>query len=254
MARDYVPASSDRIVAVCASLHGLTACTIACWAKFDTSSPAANQYMLSFPSVSSGNHGIDLYITSAGKVTCAVSDGIGGSSVGVAVITIPDTTNWHFCCVKMSTSGSTVTVTLTVNSSTATDTYTSSSGVGHGSSEINIGRFGTFGGHFDGKIAECAAWNVALSAAEIASLAAKASPLLIRPSALKTYVPVLGYVTDEPNWAGTRLTSYSSTAASQVAHPPIVRIPAAIYAEFAAAAASGVAPRAWHHLRNLHAA
>jgi hypothetical protein len=55
----------------------------------------------------------------------------------------------------------------------------------------------TLGLHWNGKIAECAIWNVALGAAEIAALAKGFSPLLIRPTSLVAYWPLIGRTSPE---------------------------------------------------------
>lgn len=46
---------------------------------------------------------------------------------------------------------------------------------------------------FSGSIAHPAVWNVALSAVDIGALASGASPLMVRPDALKNYWPLLNY-------------------------------------------------------------
>lgn len=56
---------------------------------------------------------------------------------------------------------------------------------------------------FNGRIAHCAIWNVVLTAEEQISLSRGFSPLLIRPSALKMYVPVIGNASPEPDVRGS---------------------------------------------------
>ena len=58
-----------------------------------------------------------------------------------------------------------------------------------------IGKRLMFGGDdffFSGRIAEAAIWSAALDAAEVAALAKGFSPLLIRPTSLAAYWPLLG--------------------------------------------------------------
>ena len=104
---------------------------------------------------------------------------------------------------------------------------------------------------FNGKLAEGAAWNVELTSAERQMLADGVSPLLVRPGSLRYYMPhVVAGVTR--GYFGNAITEAGTVTTS--AHPRTIYPPNVIAVEFAAAAASGVAPRAWHHLRNMHAA
>ena len=72
--------------------------------------------------------------------------------------------------------------------------------------EFRVGRRwdseGTAAAHLDGRMAHIGIWNVVLSAAEVAALAAGVSPLRIRPSALVAYWPLWGNSSPEPDWAG----------------------------------------------------
>lgn len=52
-------------------------------------------------------------------------------------------------------------------------------------------------GYFNGRIAEVGIWNVALTAAEVASLARGVSPLLVRPGSLFAYWPLIGRVSPD---------------------------------------------------------
>lgn len=74
---------------------------------------------------------------------------------------------------------------------------------------------------FPGSMAEWAAWNVALSADEMAMLSTGVRPWKIRPAALIAYWPLLGRATNEEDWAGsfTMVPSGSPTVAD---HPLII--------------------------------
>ena len=71
------------------------------------------------------------------------------------------------------------------------------------------------GKYWEGKIAECAAYSVILTAAEIQQLAAGASPLFIRPASLIGYWPLGGLYTDGTNdiLGNYNLTAYNTPAA-----------------------------------------
>ena len=74
---------------------------------------------------------------------------------------------------------------------------------------------------FDGDIAECAVWDVALSAADVASLGAGVSPLLVRPDSLIFYAPLHGEASTDDEIdivGGITITEFNSPAVSD--HPP----------------------------------
>lgn len=73
-------------------------------------------------------------------------------------------------------------------------------------------------GYTDGMIAEVAIWNVALTAAEAASLAKGASPLMIRPDALVFYDPMVRNLTRD-YVGGLTLTNSGATVG---VHPRII--------------------------------
>lgn len=74
---------------------------------------------------------------------------------------------------------------------------------------------------WDGDIAEAAVYNVALSDADIAMLAAGYSPLMVRPDALVAYWPVVGKNSPETDIVGAYGLTLTGTSASE--HPRIIR-------------------------------
>lgn len=79
--------------------------------------------------------------------------------------------------------------------------------------------FTTVGLFWSGRIAEFGVWDVALTDAEIASLAAGAKPIRVRPASLRAYVPLAGEASPEINFIGTAATL--TNAPTAVAHPRI---------------------------------
>lgn len=97
---------------------------------------------------------------------------------------------------------------------------------------------GTLGSFFDGRLAEVGVWNVALSDEEVASLATGVSPLLVRPHALVSYVPVFGRASPEVDMV--RADTLTVTGTAPVApHPPIAFPTAPRIARIPAAAPGG---------------
>lgn len=91
-----------------------------------------------------------------------------------------------------------------------------------------VGQF-EYGGGFiysDCSIAECAIWNVALNADEVASLARGFSPMMVRPASLAWYLPIMGRVSPEPDLkAGNNAAIIPGTT---IEHPRMI-YPAAPY-------------------------
>lgn len=62
--------------------------------------------------------------------------------------------------------------------------------------------------HWNGRIAEAAIWNAALTDLEVAAVGAGAPPFLIRPMSLRAYWPLLN---DDKDWCGNYdMTPYNS--------------------------------------------
>lgn len=78
------------------------------------------------------------------------------------------------------------------------------------------------GKYWEGKVGECAAYSVVLSAGEIAQLAAGVSPLFIQPDKLIGYWPLGGLYTDEVNdiLGSYNLTAYNTPTTFQ--HPKAI--------------------------------
>lgn len=90
--------------------------------------------------------------------------------------------------------------------------------------------------YFEGSIAEVGIWNVVLTAAEWTALAARYSPLFIRPKSLVAYCPLIRGSTDLIGGVSWETQGTPTTSA----HPRIIR-PSAQILQFPAAAA-GAAP------------
>jgi hypothetical protein len=106
--------------------------------------------------------------------------------------------------------GGAVSSTTTINPSASTFNTT------------NIGCFNNSSGraqYFGGLIAEAGIWSVALTLAEIQSLAKGVSPLMIRPASLIAYWPLIGQTSPEIDLRGR----YEMTVSGAVAgdHPRV---------------------------------
>lgn len=94
-----------------------------------------------------------------------------------------------------------------------------------GSDRISIGKVAesapAASEYFTGDIAEVGVWDVALTDAEIASLAKGVTPPNIRPANLVFYAPLVGKHSPEPDLVGGLSLTLSGTSAS--AHPRVFR-------------------------------
>lgn len=74
---------------------------------------------------------------------------------------------------------------------------------------------------YTGDAAEIGIWNVALDAAEIAALAAGVCPLLVRPTSLVSYWPIIGQYSPEIDMKGGYGLTVTGTSTAN--HPRIYR-------------------------------
>lgn len=91
-----------------------------------------------------------------------------------------------------------------------------------------------FNESFGGSMAEVAAWTVALSASDVASLYSGISPSLVRRDKLKIYTPLRGDSSPEPDLATgsgwTLVNSPTKTTHPRMLAPAGVRVPRAVLA------------------------
>ena len=103
--------------------------------------------------------------------------------------------------------------------------------------------------YVSGSVAETAIWNVALTDAEVAELAAGLCPLFVRPGALVAYYPLGGIYDandgDHDIVGGYNMTAYNTP--STAGHPPKMKYPASPMVIVASAAVAGIIPQIMHH-------
>lgn len=126
---------------------------------------------------------------------------------------------WHHIAVQPGNSPG-ATARLYVDGTLRGTATVGANGVDGTASPYKIGKIGdTFWSPYAGDLAEFANWSVVLTADEIASLAKRASPLLIRPSALVGYTPMVRDVFDVRGVNGA--PTLTGTAVAE--HPPVIR-------------------------------
>lgn len=220
MARNFVSASNQylSVASVPVSAYPLT---MACW--FYSTSATANQTLVTIGTVGSANHYFSLYLdgTATGD---PVAFNTRTTSAGEVLTTSGYATDtWqHACGVGISNTSRAVFVNGG-SKGTATSNRTPS-----GVDSVYIGRRHTAAGgqnYMVGRIAEIAIWNVALSDVEVALLANRISPLMIKPKSLVAYWPLMGIGSPEPDYSsGVRnLTLNGDTPSTQADHAPVMQ-------------------------------
>lgn len=211
MARTFVSASSQFLTAGASLPVTATPLSIGAWIKPGAAS--AFRTIVALGSSSAGvPHYFDLYhaVVSSEQVRFEQYD---GTTAGRAVTTAAVTGGvWQHVLGVMASNSSRACYLNGGNKGTDTTTV--------GSPTLNVFEIGSlsFGGprqdYYNGDIAEVAIWNAALSDGEAVALAAGCSPLLIRPTSLRFYAPLLGaYPAEIDLMGGLALTVSGPTAA-----------------------------------------
>lgn len=219
-----------------------TPVTIACWAK--TSITGSTQIMGGlYTSGSAFNrNAFNLVVGSTNVVSAIAGGGTGGNSASSST-SISANTWFHACGVWTSATSRAAFLngggkgTDTVSQTPAGINRTSI-GVGDGSSAST-----PFAPAGTGDIAEYAIWNVALTDAEVASLADGIHPFLVRPSALVAYYPLSGRYSPEINLESNSAIMTMQGTLTQSAHPRIFMPRRAFERRMVYAAGGGPPPR-----------
>lgn len=205
-ARTFVIASSQKLSDATA-IVAAAPLTLSCW--FNTTNAALDQAVMTVADTASNDNFFVMYINGgttswrAQTTSAAASD---NSNVG----TVSNNTWHHGAGVWASTTSRTAYLDGTAGTTNTTSVSPASlDTVSVGNIERAAPTF-----YFGGRIAECGAWNAALTADEITMLSLAAKPTMVRPQNLIDYWPLYGQDTDEDDWirAGSTLTVTGATA------------------------------------------
>lgn len=189
MAYDFVAASSQRILSN-ASFSGLGyPITLSCWLRPDLTGTLRIAFSVTHPTLGTAlSLGQD-----ASNYLIAEGNYGGTTGTSQSSSTLSTGTWYHVAGIFNGNASRTVYVdgiAGTTNTTAITTANYSRPTVG------TRNRAGTFGAYFDGKVAECAVWTVALNDDEIVSLARGFRASLIRPLSLRYYAALAGNSND----------------------------------------------------------
>lgn len=191
--------------------------TMACWVKPTTLSGTSAAYALA-SLFGAFAHVLYIAYDGTGRVIFRIRAGSGASTVEFATSTLLTGNNWHHVCGVAASSTSRAIFlngggkgTDTTNRAPTLASF--SAGVVDAGSPMNSADL----------LAEVGLWNIALSDAEVAKLAAGMSPLKMHPEALVGYWPLLGDASPERNLlSNTSILSVQGSLSAAV-HPRIFR-------------------------------
>ncbi len=212
MARLFARASSMKLQKVGAILTAAPM-TLCCWFRLASNSLTDNLLGMW---AAADSQSFNLEISNTNKIVNKIRDGVAGTIRATGATTITNGIWYHGCAVYTSATDRAV----YLNGASEATSVTSVTPAGLDTSGVGVLN-GT--GFFDGRIADAAIWNAALSANEIAALAAGVSPLRIRRLSLAAFWPLYGYQSPEQDLVGANsLTLTNSPTAA--GGPPSIRI------------------------------
>jgi len=212
VARAFVAASSQQLFNASTPVSGVPL-SMACWYRTTTGAWKGLIDLANSAGGSTGEVGLGLTATGttigANRVVAEINGGVGGTSA-VSSSSYSQANAWEHAAAVFASNTSRAAYLNGGNKGTATLSATPA-----GLNEAFVGN-DIFNDYHDGAIADAAIWAAALDDFEVAALALGVSPLLIRPSALVAYWPLVGMTSPEIDLIGRReLTITGATAAPQ---------------------------------------
>ena len=200
MARLFDDASSQGLT-ITSSLGGIqNPLTMAIWFNADQTAADTVAMSLSSTGGATGSYRIIIAGGSAGDPVRVSKVNDAGSAAQADSTTGYSTGVWHHACGVFTSNTSRTAYIDGGSSATNTTNITNPT-----PDAFRIGyqqHSGAASAYFSGMLAHAAIWNVALTAAEVASLAKGIDPRLIRPDALIAYWPLIGRTSPEIDIVG----------------------------------------------------
>lgn len=209
MARDFN--GTDQYLSVDAAGATTYPLTIMCWAWWDVGPTGT---LISIGDKDTADHYDALQLNTASNILWAISAGTGGaaSSDGTGMTG----STWHHAAGVFASDASRI--AYVDGSAAVTDTFSVTPNA-RDRVAVAARADNSLGTRLDGRVAEVALWNIALSGAEIASIVAGASPISVQASALVGYWPLCGTADPEPDVDGNTGSLVLTGSPPFIAHP-----------------------------------
>jgi hypothetical protein len=210
MAFNFTAASTQYLSTASAPASG-TPMTIACWCKTTAFTNVAGRAAVSV-GVANGTHRNQINVNNTNAQLFAIGASGTGQSANIALG--GNNVLFHYAGVFESSTSRTAYINGVVGA-----TNTTNIGSQNAANTITIGARwnGSLGNYYNNDISEVGIWNVALTAAEIASLAGGMTCDKVRPQSLVFYAPLVRNLQDVKGG----LTITNNNTAPVAAHPRV---------------------------------
>ena len=210
MAFNFTATSTQYLSTASAPASG-TPMTIACWCKTTAFTNVAGRAAVSV-GVANGTHRNQINVNNTNAQLFAIGASGTGQSANIALG--GNNVLFHYAGVFESSTSRTAYINGVVGA-----TNTTNIGSQNAANTITIGARwnGSLGNYYNNDISEVGIWNVALTAAEIASLAGGMTCDKVRPQSLVFYAPLVRNLQDVKGG----LTITNNNTATVAAHPRV---------------------------------
>lgn len=216
MARDFEAAGSDQFFEVDSTLITDYPFSVSAWIKPENITGNGSIFFVGDKDVTNNFH--SFFYTSDNRIWVAsrntTEQGANIQNVGV----VANGVEFFACAVWASATSRTIYLNGSASTASNTNSVTFT-----GADRTSIGRYAdsTPGRYMDGLISEMGVWNVELTTSDVDMLANRFSPLMVKPSGLLHYYPLIGNNSPEIDFvSGLNLTMNGTVA--KASHPRII--------------------------------
>jgi hypothetical protein len=222
VSRKFVRANGDFLYQAIGAPVTAYPITLSCWFQTPLADPGSNQVILYVGNRNSGHDSAGIFLDhgASGKISGVTEDTVGAFHTTTSN-TIPAANTWYQVIYVLT---NTTTRALYVNGVAAAVDDAATVTLGGTANGVTVGgdiiAAAGANGDFGGLIAEAALWNISLNTSDVSALAAGFPTYLIQPLNLKSYYPLWGTASPEPDLGGSRF-NLTITGAVRDNHPPI---------------------------------